>query len=267
MYALQTVCRYICLLVEAWKRKVVSLRQELLNQKLLDLSDVPSLHCALADCIKQRFGIQRFTLSRLRLLSSRATGRAFVWPSSTSARPSLGDRNLALKDRRSGMGGTGFGRGVVALRKMWSRCWANLKCSIILLWMCSEEFMARPLDSTLTNSLPVLKTHSAWGYTWGLFQGRSNTHVPWNTWLSTDALLHWMIYVRFTPFNLTDLIAYGWNWGCKGRLKRNLQLWCPEDIGKDDPWFHDVFHSNGTAYDAEELKSVWWHTTGSTFRI
>ena len=84
--------------------------------------------------------------------------------------------------------------------------------------------MARPLDSTLTNSLPVLKTHSAWGYTWGLFQGRSNTHVPWNTWLSTDTLLHWMIYVRFTPFNLTDLIAYGWNWGCKGRLKRNLQL-------------------------------------------
>lgn len=57
--------------------------------------------------------------------------------------------------------------------------------------------MARPLDSTLTNSLPVLKTHSAWGYTWGLFQGRSNTHVSWNTWLSTDTLLHWMIYEYF----------------------------------------------------------------------
>ncbi|CAE7266649.1 unnamed protein product, partial [Symbiodinium pilosum] len=86
------------------------------------------------------------------------------------------------------------------------------------------EFMARPQNSTLINSLPVLRQQGAWGYTWGLFQGRSNTHVPWNTWLDTE-------------------------------------------IGKEDPWFHDVFHSNGTAYSAEELKAVWWVSIGSQLRL
>ncbi|CAE7250509.1 unnamed protein product [Symbiodinium microadriaticum] len=86
------------------------------------------------------------------------------------------------------------------------------------------EFMARPRNSTLTNSLPVLRRQGAWGYTWGLFQGRSNTHVPWNTWLDTE-------------------------------------------LGMEGPWFHDVFYGNGTAYSEEELKEIWWHTTGSQLRL
>ena len=53
----------------------------------------------------------------------------------------------------------------------------------------AKEFMARPLDSTLTNSLPILKRYGASGFTWGLFQGRSNTHVAWNTWLRSDTRL------------------------------------------------------------------------------
>ena len=36
---------------------------------------------------------------------------------------------------------------------------------------------------------------------------------------------------------------------------------------QDDPWFHDVFYENGTAYDPEELKSIWWHTIGSELRL
>ena len=40
-----------------------------------------------------------------------------------------------------------------------------------------------------------------------------------------------------------------------------------EEIGKEDPWFHDVFHSNGTAYSAEELKAVWWVSIGSQLRL
>lgn len=130
--------------------------KEQLNQKLVDLSDVPSLHCY---CTPEQLEERLFDLARLQ------RGPALV-----------------------------------------------------------TEFMARPLDSTLINSLPVLKHHGAWGYTWGLFQGRSNTHVPWNTWLETD-------------------------------------------FGKDHPWFHDVFHPNGTAYDPEEVKSLWWHTTGSALRV
>ncbi|CAK9039006.1 unnamed protein product, partial [Durusdinium trenchii] len=116
--------------------------KEQLNQKLIDLSDVPSLHCY---CPPSELDARLVELEAL-------------------------DRGPALV----------------------------------------TEFMARPLDSTLTNSLPVLKRRGAPGYTWGLFRGKSNTH---------DSL--------------------------------------------DDPWFHDVFYENGTAYDEDELKSIWWHTIGS----
>eukprot|EP00929_Paragymnodinium_shiwhaense_P096263 TRINITY_DN57802_c0_g1_i2.p5 TRINITY_DN57802_c0_g1~~TRINITY_DN57802_c0_g1_i2.p5 ORF type:complete len:144 (+),score=22.07 TRINITY_DN57802_c0_g1_i2:1712-2143(+) len=44
------------------------------------------------------------------------------------------------------------------------------------------EFMARPMNSTLENSLPVLRRTKSWGYTWGLFRGKSQTHLPWSTW-------------------------------------------------------------------------------------
>ena len=48
------------------------------------------------------------------------------------------------------------------------------------------EFMARPKNSTLLGSLPVLHRHGAWGYTWGLFNGASQTHRPWDTWVRDD---------------------------------------------------------------------------------
>ncbi|CAE8642261.1 unnamed protein product [Polarella glacialis] len=48
------------------------------------------------------------------------------------------------------------------------------------------EFMARPRNSTLANNLPVLRQHGAWGYTWGLFRGKSQTHRPWDSWVRED---------------------------------------------------------------------------------
>lgn len=86
------------------------------------------------------------------------------------------------------------------------------------------EFMARQQKSTFATSLPILKQYRSWGYSWGLFRGESQTHLPWDTW----------------------------------------QL----DAGPADrPWFHDVFHANGTAYDPEDVKALWWHTVGSELRL
>ncbi|CAJ1331501.1 unnamed protein product [Effrenium voratum] len=130
--------------------------KDMLNQQLLDLSDVPSLHCYCSpDELEQR----------LVSLEALQRGPALV-----------------------------------------------------------TEFMARVQNSTLINSLPVLKRRQVpAAYVWGLFNGRSNTHVAWNTWINTD----------FT---------------------------------EKDLWFHDVFHENGTAYNADELMHAWYHTTGSEQR-
>ena len=37
----------------------------------------------------------------------------------------------------------------------------------------------------------------------------------------------------------------------------------------DEPalWFHDIFRRNGTPYDLEEAKTIWWHTTGADLRF
>ena len=40
-----------------------------------------------------------------------------------------------------------------------------------------------------------------------------------------------------------------------------------QDFTEKDLWFHDVFHENGTAYNADELMHAWYHTTGSEQRI
>ena len=37
------------------------------------------------------------------------------------------------------------------------------------------EFMARPMNSTFATNLPVLRRFGAWGYAWGLVQGRMQT--------------------------------------------------------------------------------------------
>lgn len=86
------------------------------------------------------------------------------------------------------------------------------------------EFMARPRNATLQDGLPILRRHGAWGYTWGLFRGRSQTHRPWDSWVVPD-------------------------------------------IPEDALWFHDVFYENGTAYEPEELKAVWWHAVGLELKL
>mmetsp|Transcript_123410 Transcript_123410/g.384076 ORF Transcript_123410/g.384076 Transcript_123410/m.384076 type:complete len:404 (-) Transcript_123410:30-1241(-) len=49
------------------------------------------------------------------------------------------------------------------------------------------EFMARPLNSCIEGSLPLLRRAGAWGYVWGLVRGRSQTDRPWSSWFEPVA--------------------------------------------------------------------------------
>ncbi|HYD18687.1 MAG TPA: cellulase family glycosylhydrolase [Patescibacteria group bacterium] len=44
------------------------------------------------------------------------------------------------------------------------------------------EYMARTVGSTFEAILPVAKTHKVACYNWGFVQGRTQTHLPWDSW-------------------------------------------------------------------------------------
>lgn len=76
--------------------------------------------------------------------------------------------------------------------------------------MLCTEFMARPLGSTLQACLPVLKRQGIGAISWGFVQGRTQTHLPWESWTSPA-------------------------------------------VSEPELWFHDLYRTNGTPYDAAEI--------------
>lgn len=49
--------------------------------------------------------------------------------------------------------------------------------------LCSE-FMARPAGNTFQHILPFAKSHKIAAMNWGFVQGRTQTHLPWDSWQS-----------------------------------------------------------------------------------
>jgi hypothetical protein len=47
--------------------------------------------------------------------------------------------------------------------------------------LCTE-YMARNLGSTFEVILPIFKEHGVGAYCWGLIQGKTQTHLPWDSW-------------------------------------------------------------------------------------
>ena len=47
--------------------------------------------------------------------------------------------------------------------------------------LCTE-YMARGNGSTFLNALPILERHGIAAYNWGLVQGKTQTHLPWDSW-------------------------------------------------------------------------------------
>ena len=53
--------------------------------------------------------------------------------------------------------------------------------------MLCTEYMARPLNSTFENILPLLKKYRVGAYNWGFVAGKSQTHCAWDSWHQPDA--------------------------------------------------------------------------------
>jgi hypothetical protein len=49
--------------------------------------------------------------------------------------------------------------------------------------MFCTEYMARTLQSSFKEVLPLLKKHSVGAYSWGLVAGKSQTHCSWDSWI------------------------------------------------------------------------------------
>lgn len=82
--------------------------------------------------------------------------------------------------------------------------------------MVCTEWMARGVDSKITDQLPMLKTRNIGCFQWGLVKGRSQTHLAWPA----------------------DLI-------------RNLGK-----VEIDDTWFHDLLDEHGRPYDPTEIELI-----------
>jgi hypothetical protein len=48
--------------------------------------------------------------------------------------------------------------------------------------MLCTEYMARPFKNTFEEILPILKEHNVGAYNWGLVEGKTQTHCPWDSW-------------------------------------------------------------------------------------
>lgn len=48
--------------------------------------------------------------------------------------------------------------------------------------MLCTEYMARPFESTFQEILSLLKKYDVGAYSWGLVEGKTQTHCPWDSW-------------------------------------------------------------------------------------
>jgi Cellulase (glycosyl hydrolase family 5) len=48
--------------------------------------------------------------------------------------------------------------------------------------MLCTEYMARPFKSSFQEILPILKRYNVGAYNWGLVEGKTQTHCPWDSW-------------------------------------------------------------------------------------
>jgi len=82
------------------------------------------------------------------------------------------------------------------------------------------EWMARALGSDIPGTLPLLATERVGAFQWGLVAGRSQTNLPWP----------------------------------EPVIERNGGR-----VGAEQ-WFHDVFYSDGTAFDLTEMRTIRSHS-------
>lgn len=71
------------------------------------------------------------------------------------------------------------------------------------------EYMARPAGSTFEAIMPVAKQHNVALYNWGFVQGRTQTHLPWDSWQKPyteepKPWFHEIFRADHTPYSQTE---------------------------------------------------------------
>lgn len=92
--------------------------------------------------------------------------------------------------------------------------------------MCTE-YMAREQGSTFQHCMPIFKEYRVGCINWGLVQGKSQTHLNWQT-----------------AKHLEERRA-------AGRFVRPGETYPEPEL-----WFHEIFRTNGTPYRAEEVAFI-----------
>lgn len=73
------------------------------------------------------------------------------------------------------------------------------------------EFMARPAGSTFEAILPIAQRHGVGTVCWGLVRGKTQTHLPWDNWISdledfpAEAWFHDIFEPDGTPHDETEV--------------------------------------------------------------
>ena len=76
--------------------------------------------------------------------------------------------------------------------------------------LCTE-FVARPAGSTFKAILPVAKKNNVGVFCWGLVQGKTQTHLPWDSWANpyaedpSRAWFHDIFDKAGVPHNATEV--------------------------------------------------------------
>ena len=87
--------------------------------------------------------------------------------------------------------------------------------------------MAREFGTTFKYSLPIFKRHEIGCISWGLVAGKSQTHFNWET------------------VNRLDFLK-----------TQGIKLRDGDPIPEPEKWFHDIFRTDGTAYDPSEVTFI-----------
>jgi hypothetical protein len=73
------------------------------------------------------------------------------------------------------------------------------------------EYMARSVGSTFASILPVAQRHNVTAINWGFVQGKSQTHLPWDSWQTPylsgapAVWFHEVLHTDGTPFDAREV--------------------------------------------------------------
>lgn len=94
------------------------------------------------------------------------------------------------------------------------------------------EWLARPFDSVVETSLPLMKKYKVGAISWGFVQGKTQTNWPWSSRRCSDGK------------TLRDPL--------KERLEGNV-VHPGDSFPEPSVWFHDLLRIDGSPYDSLEI--------------